>query len=180
MEPEITIRPESPREYKAVYDLVRVAFLSAKVSAGDEQDYVDRLRQGKNYIPELSLVAYCGDRLVGHLMLSKSFVRPDRVCVPRVEPFRILLLAPLAVELRHRKQGIGAQLVQEAFRRAAELGWTAVAVLGDPEYYGRMGFEPAAQYGIYAAGDRQMYEPYLLVKELTPGVLESISGTIDL
>ena len=47
-------------------------------------------------------------------------------------------------------------------------------------YYERMGFVPAARYGIYAAGDRQMYEPYLLVKELTPGVLDSVSGTIDL
>ena len=180
MEPEITIRPESPREFSAVYDLVRVAFLSAKISAGDEQDYVSCLRQSANYIPELSLVAYCGDQLVGHLMMSKSFIRPDRVCVPRLEPFRLLLLAPLAVELRHRKQGIGAQLVQDAFQRAAQLGWSAVAVVGDPAYYERMGFVPAARYGIYAAGDRQMYEPYLLVKELTPGVLDSVSGTIDL
>lgn len=89
-------------------------------------------------------------------------------------------MAPLAVDLRYRKQGIGAQLMQDAFRRAEELGWKAVAVLGDPEYYGRVGFVSAASYGIYAAGDRQMYEPYLLVKELTAGVLASVSGTIDL
>ncbi len=180
MDTEITISTERPQEYEAVYDLIQKAFLSAKISDGYEQDYVDRLRRGTNYIPELALVAYCGKELIGHLMLSKSFIRPERMCVPRVEPFRILLLAPLAVKYAYRHRGVGAKLVQEAFRRARELGWTAVAVLGDPDYYARFGFSLASRYGIYAAGDRQMYEPYLQVYELTADALKEVHGTLEL
>lgn len=179
MTSEITIRPERQEEFSAVYDLVRVAFQTARMSDGDEQDYVERLRRGQNYIPELSLVACCGGELAGQVMLSKTFVRPDRVSVSRPEPFRVLLLAPLAVKLEYRRRGIGAMLVNEAFRRARELGWTAVVLVGDPAYYGRLGFSLASRYGIYAAEDRQMYEPYLQIYELTPGALDGVSGTLE-
>lgn len=51
------IRQEREEEFPAIYDLVKVAFQTAKVSSGDEQNFVLRLRAGGNYIPELALVA---------------------------------------------------------------------------------------------------------------------------
>lgn len=39
------IRPETPKDYQAIYDLVLKAFKTAKVSNGDEQNFVNRLRE---------------------------------------------------------------------------------------------------------------------------------------
>lgn len=178
MPAEIIVRPERQEEFPAIYELVRTAFQTARVSDGDEQDYVEKLRLSRNYISELALVALCDGKLVGHMMLAKTFIRPDTASVRNPEPFRVLLLAPLAVELACRGRSIGAKLVAEGFARARAMGWGAVFLIGDPAYYARLGFLPASRYGIYGA-DRDMYEPYLQVFELQPGVLTGIGGTLE-
>jgi putative acetyltransferase len=38
------IREEQPQEYRAIYELVKTAFKTARVSDGKEQDFVNRLR----------------------------------------------------------------------------------------------------------------------------------------
>ncbi len=52
-----------------IYDLVKVAFQTAKVAKGRGQDYVNDLRISGNYIPELALVAEEDTGIVGHIML---------------------------------------------------------------------------------------------------------------
>ncbi len=58
-------------------------------------------------------------------------------------------LAPLAVDESVRKQGLGKQLIYEGLDTLNEFGYAAVVVLGDPAYFGRYGFEPAARYGLH-------------------------------
>ena len=45
------IRRETPEEFSEIYDLVKSAFQTAKVSNGKEQDFVNELRRSGNYIP---------------------------------------------------------------------------------------------------------------------------------
>ena len=52
------------------------------------------------------------------------------------------MLAPLAVDPSWQRQGIGSAVVRTGLRRLEEAGVTAVCVLGDPGYYGRLGFVP--------------------------------------
>ena len=40
----MVIRRETPEEYSQIYDLVKVAFQTAKVTNGKEQDFVNHLR----------------------------------------------------------------------------------------------------------------------------------------
>ena len=75
----------------------------------------------------LSLVAEIGRELVGHIVFTGC---PDRV----------VLLGPLAVAPARQKQGIGKALVRGGLERLARAGWVRVLVLGDPAYYGRLGF----------------------------------------
>lgn len=61
----MTIRPERPAEFAALYDFIKTAFSTARVADGDEQEFTDRLRAGEGYIPELALVAEIGARSRG-------------------------------------------------------------------------------------------------------------------
>ena len=47
------IRQATPKDFDAIYSLVKTAFQTAKVSDGGEQDFVLKLRKG-SYIPDLS------------------------------------------------------------------------------------------------------------------------------
>ena len=70
----LIIRQEKSSEFQYIYDFVRVAFETAKVSNGKEQDFVNRLRASDRYIPELALVAEKNAKIVGHIMLTKTHV----------------------------------------------------------------------------------------------------------
>ncbi|EEQ03897.1 acetyltransferase [Yersinia rohdei ATCC 43380] len=55
-------------------------------------------------------------------------------------------LAPLAVEESLRRQGLAEKLVYEGLDSLNEFGYAAVVVLGEPSYYQRFGFVPAASH----------------------------------
>jgi putative acetyltransferase len=59
---------------------------------------------------------------------------------------RIVVLAPLAVTAPRRRRGIGADLVRASLEELRTSGCDLVLVLGDPAYYGRFGFVPAAEF----------------------------------
>lgn len=166
------IRPESETEFAEIHDLIRTAFETAHVSDGNEQDFADGLRSGEGYIPLLALVAELDGRPVGHSMLTKTAVeRPDG------SAFGALLLAPLSVRLEYRNRHIGSALIRESFRRAVQMGYTAVFLCGDPDYYGRFGFRRTSDFGIRPK--HGLPEQYVLACELVPGALDGITGTVD-
>lgn len=57
-------------------------------------------------------------------------------------------MAPLAVDENYRGQGLARQLVYEGLDSLNEFGYAAVVTLGDPAFYGRLGFEQAAHYDL--------------------------------
>jgi putative acetyltransferase len=164
------IRPERPGEFPEIYALVRSAFATAKVSEGDEQDFVDRLRAGPGYIAELALVAEDESGLIGHVMLTRTSIATAD------GPRQVLLLAPLCVVLERRDRGVGSRLIGEALRRARELGHAAVVLVGDPAYYARFGFRPCAGFGI--ANANGIPDKYVMALELAPRSLADAAGSI--
>ncbi len=160
------IRPATDADYDPIHELVKTAFQTAKVSDGTEQDFVRELRKGK-YLPELELVAEEDGALIGHVMLTGTTIRNGD------DVTETLLLAPLCVALERRNKGIGAALMREALGKAKTLGHVSVVLIGDPAYYGRFGFRalPAITYpGVPAL--------YTLTRELVPGALSGVAGTI--
>ena len=168
-----TIRQEIKNDLAEVYTLIRTAFETAKVKDGTEQDFAANLRNGAGFIPELSLVAETADgTLIGHILFTKTFVvQPDG--------FRYggLLVAPLSVALGWRDKGVGTALMREGLRIACEMGFGAVFLVGDPGYYERFGFRPTAGYGIRPQAD--IPPQFVMVRELVPGALASVTGTGD-
>ena len=128
---KLIIKHEEEKDFNQIHHFIEDAFKTADISDGDEQNFVNTLRQSENYIPELALVAFDDNQLVGHIMLTKFATE------------KMLLLAPLTVDIHYRGQGIGTMLVKKAFELAKEMNYTSVIVLGAPSYYSRFGFKPS-------------------------------------
>ena len=73
-------------------------------------------------------------------------------------------------------RGIGSALVAEALLRARAAGEAGVALLGDPGYYGRFGFEPAADFGLRFPFDAP--ERYCLALPLSPAFGRCARGVV--
>lgn len=87
-----------------------------------------------------------------------------------------LLLGPVAVHPTRQGEGLGAVLIAESLRRAFELGWTRIVLIGDEPYYSRFGFRRDL------ARDIDYPPPYnpdrLLVRALVPGAFRGVSGLV--
>lgn len=139
----MNIREERIEDYSEVYALIKEAFATAEHSDGNEQNLVVALRSNKEaFLPALSLVAEHEGEIVGHILFTKAKVAGDEV----------LVLAPLSVKPSCQRQGIGQALIQEGHRVAQEKGFRYSVVLGSADYYPKMGYVPAEQFGIQTPG----------------------------
>lgn len=155
----VVVRPEQASDAPAVHALNAASFPS-----DGEARLVDRLRAAGR-LP-VSLVAEVGGSVVGHVAFSPVTSASGAVGAG---------LAPVAVGLAHRRQGIAAELVRAGLEacRMAGFGW--VVVLGEPAYYARFGFRPAAGYGLtdeYGGGMA------FQAVELVPGALPVGAGLV--
>lgn len=82
----------------------------------------------------LSLVATIDSDIAGHVIFTDCGVEGSSI--------KAALLAPLAVAPSHQRQGIGTAIVGDGLQRLRDAGVHLVCVLGDPAYYGRLGFAP--------------------------------------
>jgi predicted N-acetyltransferase YhbS len=86
-------------------------------------------------------------------------------------------LGPVSVLPEFQGQGIGSRLIEEVKNLAPSLGFGAILLYGDPNYYSRLGFVPAETLGIRTADD--MYAVPLQVLELNDGALSDKSGRYE-
>jgi putative acetyltransferase len=138
----VSLRAERSDDVEAVRALLVAAFGGAA-----EADLVDALRDDPAVWLGMSLVAVApGARRVGYVLLSRVQVGSQDAAADRTGVG--LALAPLAVDARWRRRGIGAALVRHALDDARACGERLVVVLGDPAYYSRFGFRAARELGI--------------------------------
>lgn len=167
----VKIRIENKKDYKIIYDFVEEAFRTAKVSDGKEQDFVNELRENKNYIEELALVGEYKGEIIGHIMLTKFYINS------RDGEKEILLLAPISVKKEFRNKGIGSSLIEEGFKRAKEMGYKAVLLVGDPKYYHRFGFISSSKYKIKNISG--IPDENVMIVELYKDSLKGLEGTVE-
>lgn len=154
------IRKENTTDYNEVYKVIKTAFKTAEHSDGNEQDLVVSLRKSSAFLSELSLVAECDGKIVGHVLFTKVNIGS------KLE----LALAPLSVIPEYQKKGIGTALINEGHRMAKKLGFGYSIVLGDNNYYKRAGYVPAEIYGIKAPFDvpSENFMAFKLNEDTTP------------
>jgi putative acetyltransferase len=81
----------------------------------------------------LSLVGKIDGLLVGHVIFTKCHVAESAGADA--------LLGPLAIAPAWQRRGIGSTIVRAGLQRLEDAGVAQVYVLGDPAYYGRLGFK---------------------------------------
>lgn len=142
------IRPEREEDTSGVRRVLEAAFPTAA-----EADLVERLRRGAKSV--IALAAEDDGEVVGHIVFSPLSLEPLAGAIG-------LGLGPVAVLPDHEKHGVGRRLVQNGLAACHAWGAGFVTVLGDPEYYGRFGFEPASEHGLlneFGAGPHFMVFP---------------------
>jgi len=110
----------------------------------DEACLVRELRVDGSFDSRLSLVAEVGDGVVGHVLFSFAAV------VDGDHERPVLALAPLSVRSAYQGRGVGSALVLAGIHQARAMGHSMVLVVGEPGYYRRFGFVPAAAFGVLA------------------------------
>ena len=141
-----TIRAEQTGDYSAILLLTYEAFLTLDYpgrSRMDEHFLVSLLRGSDSVISGLSFVAELGGDIVGHILYTWSEIHlPDGSALPAIT------FGPLSVAPRHHRQGIGRALVEHSMAEARKMGFGAVLITGVPDYYPRLGFRRAREYGL--------------------------------
>lgn len=133
-----------------------------------------RLREGVAPVKALCFVAYEGDALRASLRFWPVQIRSvleGEAAIPA------LLLGPLAVDPDRRGKNIGIELMQYGLERAKALGHKFVILVGDLDYYSRVGFSRDLACGLRLPGP--VDPDRLLAMELEPGVMEGVAGFVE-
>jgi len=168
----IHLRLETPADYYVVENLTREAFWAfwePNRKICDEHLLVHRLRSAPSFVPELNFVAELDGKIVGHIIYTKSKVVDDAG-----QEYETLTFGPLSVLPEHQSKGIGQMLMRRSFEDAKRLGYRAVLIFGYPDYYPRVGFRRAAEFGITTA-DGHNFDPFMAYP-LYGGALDGIRG----
>lgn len=166
----MNIRQENKNDHKEVFKVIESAFKNAAFTDHKEHFLVERLRASDAFIPELSLVAEVDGNIVGHILLTKIKIINDS------DEHVSLALAPVSVLPEYQGKGIGGKLIIESHKRAIELGYTSIVLLGHKDYYPRFGYEQADNYGIELPFE--VPKEKCMVIELVENGLNGVSGTV--
>ncbi len=127
MPDEPIIRPSVQSDNAAIESLYPEAFPDE-----DLAPLVRRLLQEGDIV--LSLVAAIDSKIAAHALFTSCGVEGSSV--------EAALLGPLAVAPDQQRRGLGTALVRGGLKRLRDNSTGLVCVLGDPAYYGRLGFRP--------------------------------------
>lgn len=162
---EITVRNELKNEYRVVEELTRETFWNLYTPGCNEHYLAHVLRDHKDFIPELDLVAEVDGKIVGNVMYTKAKL-VDEDSNEKV----VLTFGPISVLPEYQRNGVGKTLLERSFEKAVELGYDAIVIFGHPGNYVSRGFKSCRKYNICVGDD--CYPTAMLVKELKPDVFD--------
>ena len=161
----IAIRKEREADYQAVEELTRRAFYNMYIPGCVEHYLVHIMRGHEDFIPELDFVLELDGRIIGNIMYTKA-----RLADEAGEEKEILTFGPVSVAPEHQRKGYGRRLIEHSFEKAKEMGYDVIVIFGSPANYVSRGFRSCRKCGVCLEGGK--YPAAMMVKELTPGVLE--------
>jgi len=168
---EIALRPEEENDLAIVEDLTREAFWNVHCPGADEHLLVHNLRKTDVFIKELDFVAINDNKIVGNIMYAESAVKNNDL------EYTVLTFGPVSVLPEYQNKGIGGKLINHTVKLSKEMGYKAVIIYGDPEYYKRFGFKESKEYKI--TNKEKKFPAALLVLELYSDALNGIEGIFD-
>ena len=170
-----TITPMKPEYRLPSLELVEQVFTEHENA--DEgrlvRALVEEIRSKEYYLPELELLMLEDGEVIGYVMFSRFHIEGKYTD-------RLVILTPAAVKTSCQRQGISRELIEYGLKKAAEMGFTAAMVEGNPANYRARGFQTSANFGIVAGPNIHLpHVDCLMVAELIPGGLEGLQGEVD-
>lgn len=153
------IRKEKDTDTEEISQVTIAAFKTLPISNHTEQFIVNALRIAGALT--ISLVAEIEGRVIGHIAFS-----PVTISDGTIDWYG---LGPISVLPAYQKQGIGKSLINNGLSMLKELGGQGCALVGDPNYYKRLGFRNYPQL-IYEG----IPQEYFLVLPFTNQVPQGI------
>ena len=74
---DITIRLETPSDYRAVEELTREAFWNVYKPGADEHYFVHTMRSHPDFIPDLAFVLEKDSKIIGNIMYTKAWLEDE-------------------------------------------------------------------------------------------------------
>lgn len=167
------IRLERESDFRNVENLTREAFWNIYRPGCTEHYVLHCYCNNPDFIPELDFVMETDGVLMGHVMFSKAQILADD---GRIIP--ILTFGPISIAPDYKRKGYGLSLLKYALGKAKEMGFGAIFMEGNIDFYKHAGFVLASSLNIhYHAEPRESQVPYFLGQELQEGYLAGIEGT---
>jgi putative acetyltransferase len=154
----VLIRRETERDADVIRAITTAAFAQSRPPGQipNEAGLIDELRASPAWLPPLALVAVTTEgEVIGHVLGTRGHVGENPV----------LALGPLSVRPDRQQNGVGSALMHAVLGAADALGEPLVALLGDPAYYQRFGFELSTVYQI--TPPKPEWQPHFQVRVLT-------------
>ncbi len=166
---DIEIRHETKDDHRETETLTRDAFWDLYKPGCDEHLLLHKIRDLQVFVSELNYVAVTGGTIIGNIVFSKASVVNDNG-----NEFEVLTMGPVSVLPQYQGKGIGSRLINHALDHAGKMGFAAVLIFGNSEYYSRFGFVNAEKYNIQTSeGDN--FDAFMAL-ELFENSLQGIEG----
>jgi len=169
MDKGFVLRNETSADYKVVENITREAFWNHHGPGCDEHYLMHRIRTSPAFISTLDFVAELEGEVVGNIVYTKSKIIDDQGASHEVITF-----GPISVLPSFQGRGIGGALIEHTKRLAREMGYKAILIYGDPEYYQKFGFVTAEHYDIRTPDDFYAYP--LQACALYSGAMDGLAG----
>lgn len=161
---DINIRNEAPEDYREVEELTKKAFWNVNVPGCDEHYIAHILREHADFISELDFILTLNGKIIANIMYTKSRLSDETGAEKEIVTF-----GPFSVLPEYQRMGYGKKLLEYSLKKAADMGFEAAVIFGNPENYVMAGFKSCKKYNVAISGG--IYPVALLVKELKEGAL---------
>ncbi len=168
----MNIRLEQEKDYYEVENLTREAFWNVYRPGCFEHLVIHKLRQDKCFVKELDYVIELDGKIIANIMYAKG-----TLALEKGGQKEILLFGPVSVLPEYQRKGYGEKIIKFTMQKATELGYGAIVITGNPDYYKKYGFESSSKHGIYYNGtDKKEETPFFMIKILDPKLMEGLKG----
>jgi len=172
MNEHITIEIEMVTEEREVESLVRDSFWNVYRPGCLEHYVLHQMRKDVNFVKELDLVLKLDGKIIGQNVFYKTFLTLDNN-----DKFPILAMGPICVANEYKRKGYGKKLLDYSLMKATEMGFGAVCLEGNIDFYSKCGFTYARDYNIkYHDLPSDVDDSFFLCKELKKDYLKNING----
>ena len=166
------IRLEEEKDYFETENLTREAFWNVYREGCFEHLIIHNLRKDKSFVKELDYCIEIDNKIIANIVYAKGKLKLENGNIRE-----ILIFGPVSVLPKYQKKGYGEKLINYTIEKAKELGFDAIVIMGNPNYYKKFGFESCSKYKIYYEGlDKNEEAPFFMIKILNDNNIENLKG----